>query len=252
MNENIIVTASAETMRGWGRQALAGIWSKAVLGTLLYYLLTMVPVLILNLVFDEKAVEFAANLYFFIVSGPLLLGYTVFMIAIFRKQPTTPTEVFYGFERFGKTLGLYFMMNLFIMLWALLLIVPGIIAALRYSMAFYIMADNPDIGIMDAISESKRMMRGNKWKYFCLQLSFFGWALLACLTMGIGFFWLTPYIYTSTVGFYEIANGNLKPRMPEIVQETTQNSTPESVIGEIAAPKENSDDELKIEVRTRQ
>ncbi|MPN61797.1 hypothetical protein SDC9_209541 [bioreactor metagenome] len=103
------------------------------------------------------------------------------------------------------------MMTIFVILWSLLLIVPGIIAAIRYSMCFYILADNPDIGIMEALNESKRMMRGNKWKYFCLNLSFIGWGLLCICTVGIGFLWLTPYVETSVIAFYDIANGSLRP-----------------------------------------
>jgi len=101
-------------------------------------------------------------------------------------------------------------MIIFVLLWSLLLIVPGIIAAFRYSMSFYILADNPDMGIMEAINESKRMMRGNKWKFFCLNLSFIGWAILGVLTLGIGYLWLTPYIEVTMIAFYDIANGNLR------------------------------------------
>ena len=66
---------------------------------------------------------------------------------------------------------------------------------------------------MDAIEESKRLMDGNKMKLFCLDLSFIGWALLSVMTFGIGFLWLMPYMYASRVGFYEVVNGNLRPRI---------------------------------------
>jgi uncharacterized membrane protein len=77
-------------------------------------------------------------------------------------------------------------------------------------MAFYIMEENPSIGIMDAISESKEMMRGNKFRLFCLGLSFIGWVLLCVITFGIGFLWLGPYANAAFAAFYLDISGNNK------------------------------------------
>ena len=84
----------------------------------------------------------------------------------------------------------------------LLLIIPGIIAALSYAMTYYIIVDNESIGALEAIRQSKEMMRGNKWKLFCLGLRFFGWSLLCLLTLGIGYLWLIPYMAISFAKFY--------------------------------------------------
>lgn len=212
MKDNILVTVTNRNLRSWGRQSLSGYWSIAVLGTLLYFSLSIVPMFLFDRLFDSDVMDLVSNLYGMLISGPLTLGYTSFLLAIFRRKTTSAVEVFYGFEKFRKAFGLFLLMNLFIFLWALLFLIPGIIAAFRYALAFYILADNPDIGILEAINESKRMMQGNKWKFFVLQLTFLGWALLAALTAGIGFLWLMPYVTATTVGFYEVAKGNLKPR----------------------------------------
>lgn len=95
------------------------------------------------------------------------------------------------------------LIGIFIFLWSLLLIIPGIIAAYRYSMAFYILNDNPKMGAMDALRESKKMMVGYKGKLFFLSLSFIGWTILSVLTLGIGFLWLIPYMNTTTANFYQ-------------------------------------------------
>ena len=84
-----------------------------------------------------------------------------------------------------------------------MLIIPGIIAAYAYSMAFFIMADNPSVGALEAIRRSKAIMRGRKAKLFCLDLRFLGWGILCLLTLGIGFLWLVPYIQASHAHFYE-------------------------------------------------
>ncbi|QOX63117.1 DUF975 family protein [Anoxybacterium hadale] len=210
MDQNIIITESCRNLRALGRDSLTGKWGLGALGTLLYMVLALLPVFILNGVFGDFEPTTIANIYSILISGPLTLGYAMFAISLFRRRETSPAEVFYGFERFGKAFGLYIVMSIFIVLWMLLLFIPGIIAALRYSMSFYILADHPEMGIMEALNESKRLMRGNKWKLFCLYLSFLGWAILSAFTLGIGYLWLMPYMEVTIVAFYDIAKGNLR------------------------------------------
>ncbi len=138
-----------------------------------------------------------------LIGGPLALGMAIVFLTIARSEGAQFGMLFDGFKRFGASLAAYLLMSLFTILWTLLLIIPGIIAALSYSMTFFILRDDPTVGALDAITRSKKMMKGNKWKYFCLQWRFFGWALLCLLTLGIGFLWLSPYIMTSTARFYE-------------------------------------------------
>jgi uncharacterized membrane protein len=87
--------------------------------------------------------------------------------------------------------------------WLLLFIIPGIIAGIRYSQAYFIKIDNPHMLSFEAINESKRLMKGNKWKYFCLGFSFIGWTLLSLLTLGIGMLWVTAYSRTAFGKFYD-------------------------------------------------
>ncbi|MBK9730881.1 MAG: DUF975 family protein [Chitinophagaceae bacterium] len=93
-------------------------------------------------------------------------------------------------------------MTLFIILWALLLIIPGIIAALAYSQTFYILADNKSIGAMEAIDASKKMMYGNKEQYFALILYFALLIILSVFTLGIALFWIFPYMSVTLAKFY--------------------------------------------------
>jgi uncharacterized membrane protein len=92
--------------------------------------------------------------------------------------------------------------NIKIFLWSLLFIIPGIIAALNYSMSLFIMAQNPEIGIVEAIELSKKMMKGNKGKLFVLYLSFIGWFLLSGLTFGILMLYVYPYTMTTVAIFF--------------------------------------------------
>ena len=96
---------------------------------------------------------------------------------------------------------------LLVLIGMLLFIIPGIIAAYRYAMTFYILADHPGMDALAAIRRSKEMMRGNKLKLFCLGWRFFWWFLLCIPTCFIGLIWLVPYMNTSLAKFYD----DLKP-----------------------------------------
>ncbi|MCU5506971.1 hypothetical protein COA05_17815, partial [Bacillus thuringiensis] len=97
----------------------------------------------------------------------------------------------------------YIVVNIYIFLWFLLFIIPGIIKSFSYAMTYFIINDHPEYSINQAITESRRMMDGHKMEYFILCLSFIGWFILSCITLGIGFLWLIPYFYTTSAAFYE-------------------------------------------------
>ncbi|WP_242847770.1 DUF975 family protein [Fervidicella metallireducens] len=138
-----------------------------------------------------------------IIAGPLALGLTICFVKLVREEPFRFENLFDGFKNFKSAFLTQLLISIFVILWSLLLFIPGIIAGYSYSMAFYILNDNPEIGAMEAIKASKEMMKGYKWKLFCLHLSFIGWALLCILTLGIGFLWLTPYVHATTANFYQ-------------------------------------------------
>jgi uncharacterized membrane protein len=94
------------------------------------------------------------------------------------------------------------MVGLFTFLWSLLLFIPGIIKSYSYSMTLYIISEDPSIGVMDAITKSREMMNGYKFKKFLLDLSFIGWFLLCIITLGIGFLWFIPYVGVAGAAFY--------------------------------------------------
>lgn len=191
-------TANAELMRS-AREALQGKWGLAVGVTVVYLVIVMAL----------QSAKQVGPLASFLVSGPFAGGLAIFALAIARNQEAKFEQLFDGFKRFGVYFVAYLLMIVFILLWSLLLIVPGIIAAFSYSMIFYIIADDPSISASDALKRSKAMMQGNKGKLFGLQLRFLGWAILCILTAGIGFLWLIPYIQVSTAKFYEDLKGGV-------------------------------------------
>ncbi|MDR2359742.1 MAG: DUF975 family protein [Oscillospiraceae bacterium] len=138
------------------------------------------------------------------------VGFSIFCIRISRAEKGGFEDLFAAFPKFFRYAGLSIVMGVFIALWSLLLVVPGLIAAYRYRLSIYLAIDHPDWGIMDCIRESKRLMIGHKGKAFVLDLSFIGWMFLTGLTLGILGIWTTPYFRISQVRFYEYvlaANG---------------------------------------------
>jgi uncharacterized membrane protein len=174
------------------REALLGKWALAIQVTVIYILglgvIHVIPIL--------------GTIVSIAITGPLAVGMAIFSLSISRNQEPNVSQLFNGFSKFGLAFGAYILMLVFTILWMLLLIVPGIIAAISYSQTFFIIAENDSIDSMEAIDRSKKMMYGHKWKFFCLCLRFLGWFILSCLTFGIGFLWLIPYVQVSFAKFY--------------------------------------------------
>lgn len=137
------------------------------------------------------------------IGGVMSIGWADFNLKLLDRQNVRFGNLFDHFYRIGAGICLVLLQNLFIFLWSLLFIIPGFIAAYRYAMMPYLMAEFPELGALDAMRESKRLMAGNKWRLFCLDLSFLGWALVSALTLGIGSLWLNPYTAAARAAFYQ-------------------------------------------------
>jgi len=131
-------------------------------------------------------------------------GFLIFIFNTVKRAGAVYGNLLDGFGLAGKLILLALVQGVFIFLWSLLFIIPGIIARYRYRMAKFLLLDHPDMGVMDCIRVSKQMMKGHKWECFVLELSFIGWALLAAIPY-IGYavmIWSTPYINTTMVLYY--------------------------------------------------
>ena len=190
--ENGYIKTNSELRRST-REQLKGNWGTAILLCLIFSIICGLPGCIPTL----------GAIIGILVSGPLTLGLSICFLKLVRHEPFIFENLFDGFKNFSTAIISQLLIVIFVFLWSLLLLIPGIIASYRYSMVFYILSDSPEISAMEALNKSKEMMIGFKWKLFCLHLSFIGWALLGILTIGIGYLWLTPYIYGSVANFYE-------------------------------------------------
>ena len=134
---------------------------------------------------------------------PLSYSIKVIFLDLNRGQELNASDLFGGFKDYGRILLTMLLTDIYIFLWSLLFVIPGIIKYYSYSMVPYVLRDYPDLSFDEAIEQSMHMMSGFKSKLFMLDLSFIGWAILCVFTLGIGFFWLMPYVYTNHALFYE-------------------------------------------------
>jgi len=144
---------------------------------------------------------------FFVLGSIIDLGYAQFNLDLVDKKPISINTLFAYFPRWKTAIASRFLQAIYVFLWSLLFIVPGIIAIYRYSMTRYIIAEDENITANDAITKSKEMMIGNKGRLFCLEFSFIGWSILAAFTCVIGYLWLIPYMQASYAAFYREVSG---------------------------------------------
>lgn len=260
-----IVCEPAAMIREMARSAARGNWSRMFMSFMIINAVLLAGMLIMCLIvvllpfwrivpvygayyyFNLTAVV-AAPLYWLLIA-PLALGVCAFMIDTFRGRYASYVRLFSGYKAFFKTLGLMLVIYFRVFAWSLLFIIPGFVAIFRYSMALFVLADHPDWKITACISESKRLMKGNKGKLFKLLISFIGWFVLWLLflvavamimlliaTLAFDFLMmqgvfttmvtlmmiamvlicfisvapLLSYIFMAVAAFYELAGGRLK------------------------------------------
>lgn len=190
--------AAWKDMKGsWGTLALIYFLYTIILGALA----AVNGLNALRIVF-LSVLSIVASVAVLLLSGPFNLGIHISALDVSRKQPVSVGSLFEGFRSFGDSLALYILNGIFIFLWSLLLIIPGIIKTYSYSMGFFILADRPDLSGNQARKRSMYLMKGHKWQLFCLDFSFIGWYLLSLLTLGILAFWVYPYHMTARAEFY--------------------------------------------------
>ena len=207
-----------QTIKAEAREVLAGNWGPAI-GTVAVYMI--ISVVIQNIPY----VGMIASLF---ITGPLVLGLAIFFLNYSRKEEANVNQLFDGFKNYGRSLGCYLLLVLYVLLWTLLFIIPGIIAQIGYSQVWFILSEDDEIEPNDALKKSKEMMYGYKMQFFLLGLSFIGWILLGVLTCGIGLLWVVPYIQTANAKFYEDLKSNYKSNS-ETIESTDSDNNPELI-----------------------
>lgn len=176
-------------LRKQALQTLEGNWGSAAGAAFVYFVLGMIagivlwgiPVLLLL---------------------PMIYSLTVMFLDLSRGGKANAAALFASYKE-GRVWWTILLKEIYVVLWTLLLVVPGIVKQYSYAMTEFLMRDDPQLSGNAAIERSMAMMQGNKLRLFLLDLSFIGWYLLALLTLGLGFVLLIPYVNTARAKFYE-------------------------------------------------
>mgnify|MGYP006231947543 CR=1 FL=1 len=137
------------------------------------------------------------------IQGPISIGLATYSLAIANQKDYSYNQIFTGFKYFFKALFLFLLFNISFLIGFIFLIIPGIIIALMFSQIFYIMADDPQTGVIDAFKKSASLMKNKKLQLFGLGMRYVGLFILGVFTLGIWWLWLIPQAYVSFAIFYK-------------------------------------------------
>lgn len=151
---------------------------------------------------------------------PLAVGYSNSMRVLLETGDNRLTNNSFslGFGNWLHVVWGMILSTIYIFLWTLLLIIPGIIKSYSYALTPYILVEHPEMSANEAIEESMRLMDGHKFDLFYLQLSFIGWAILSILSLGLGCFWLIPYQMTAQAAFYRDIKNEAMPLQDNVIE----------------------------------
>ena len=163
------------------------------------------PVQLLRIMSRRNAVSELLVFALSVMSSVVSAGFAGVCLSVSRRQETGVAELFDTFGIFFKVFWLSVVTGVFIFLWSLLLVIPGIIAAYRYSMALFVLLDDPDKSVLQCIRESGALTRGHKWELFVLDLSFLGWDLLSMIPLVR--IYTEPYMTLTRAMYYNALSG---------------------------------------------
>lgn len=185
---------SLSDYRGTAWDSLSGNWGSAAVFTLVYFAITCIV----------SSIDITAGIITMLLTAPLAYSYNIMFLDNLRSGKAIEVQaLFEGYNDYSRITGTYLLMVVYILLWSLLLVIPGVVKSISYSQTLYILRDEPTLSYNGAIERSMAMMKGHKMDYFLLILSFIGWYILGIVSLGIGFLWINPYISRTLAFFYE-------------------------------------------------
>ena len=233
-------------IKRFARQALRGKWVRSILLMLIYALIMNGPSFIVSYFTDSTVVAYILSVYRIIIGGPLLMGLTTYYQDCFRGTDEPGLGSFGKGISFGiKAVQLYVFVFVITFLGLVLFIIPGVIAAIRYSQSFFILADDPSLPPVECMRRSRIMMTGLSGRFFSLEISFIGWIFLSAVPsslvmsnmvdvynitapelfeeeiarassappvvlLGLLTYFVFAYVLAANACFYDIISGNLK------------------------------------------
>lgn len=206
--------------------ALRGNWANALVATIIFIALALFFSSndAINSYYQRVVINpfigYSLSFVSLFVLLPLAVGYSNSMRVLLETGDNRLTNNSFslGFGNWLHVVWGMILSTIYIFLWTLLLIIPGIIKSYSYALTPYILVEHPEMSANEAIEESMRLMDGHKFDLFYLQLSFIGWAILSILSLGLGFFWLIPYQMTAQAAFYRDIKNEAMPLQGNVIE----------------------------------
>ena len=195
------------TLKSNAKDSLQGKYGDAILLFVIYSLITGFVTGVFTmfsrvLETDYSLFGYFGNLLSIVIACLFIFGIHSYFLKISRNEKVDWKELFSKMNMIDVAICITVVVLVYVTLWSLLLIVPGIIAAINYSQVYFIKLDNPKLKTGEVLAKSKELMNGHKMDYFVLCLSFIGWFILGALTLGILYLWIIPYMSVTQANFY--------------------------------------------------
>lgn len=195
--------SSIGELKSRARMQLRGKWGISVIAFLIYsVIIGMSASKEIGDYFDINKLVVFTNAVGFLLGGLITVGISKFSLNLVRGKEISINDLFSNFDIYLKTLGLYILSGICIFIGTLFFVIPGVIIAIMFSQAYYILSEDKEKSITQCLRESSELIRGYKWDYFVLELSFIGWWIVSILTLGIGSLWVVPYQGITETNFY--------------------------------------------------
>lgn len=177
-------------------------WGLAIGIIIVCTLISSIPNLLVEIDSESFAISIIIPIITLVITGPLTIGQCKFFINLANRSNPKFSDLWYGFNNMLRAIGVTLLVGVIVFIGTILFIIPGIILAFMYSQVYYIMAENPEMSIMNCLKESSRIMKGHKMDLFILELSFIGWGILMVITLGIAGLYVLPYYNATLTNFY--------------------------------------------------
>ena len=177
-------------------------WGLAIGIIIVCTLISSIPNLLVEIDSESFAISIIIPIITLVITGPLTIGQCKFFINLANRSNPKFSDLWYGFNNMLRAIGVTLLVGVIVFIGTILFIIPGIILAFMYSQVYYIMAENPEMSIMNCLKESARIMKGHKMDLFILELSFIGWGILMVITLGIAGLYVLPYYNATLTNFY--------------------------------------------------
>ena len=191
----------SELKRG-AKSQLANYWGVSIGITIVCILVSYIPELLSYIDPESATIAILIPIISLVITGPLGIGQSRFFINLANRENPKFSDLWFGFNNILRGIGVTLLVGIAVCIGTILFIIPGIIVSFMYSQVYYIMAENPDISVLDCLRESARIMKGHKMELFILELSFLGWIILTAFTCGIAGLYVLPYYSATLANFY--------------------------------------------------